>query len=77
MASINALLHLDMTGLPPLEREHDGYLMVWIVQSNQFTDKEGVRLNYCRLFLNAVTLSDLTVTNGKYLDNGKLKAPPL
>jgi hypothetical protein len=76
LASINASLHLDMTGLPPLEREHDGFIMDWIVQSNKFTDKEVVRLNYCRLFLNAVTLSDLTVTNGKYLDNGKLKGAP-
>jgi hypothetical protein len=76
LASINASLHLDMTGLPPLEREHDGFIMDWIVQSNKFTDKEVVRLNYCRLFLNAVTLSDLTATNGKYLDNGKLKGAP-
>jgi ribonuclease HI len=72
LASTKAALHLDATGLPPLEREHDGYIMEWIVHSNLFEDKEVVRLNYCRLFLNAVTLSDLTTTDGKYLDNGKL-----
>jgi hypothetical protein len=76
LASINAGLHLDVTGLPPLEREHDGYIMEWIIQSDRFTDKEVVRLNYCRLFLNAVTLSDLTATNGKLLDIGKLNGEP-
>jgi hypothetical protein len=49
LASINAKIHLDVTGLPPLEQEHDGYIMEWIVQSHQFTDKKVVRLNYCRL----------------------------
>ncbi len=76
LASINAVLHVDTTGIPPLEREHDGYMMEWIVRSKQFTDKEVVRLNFCRLFLIAVTLSDLTVTDGKYLDNRKLQGNP-
>ena len=76
LASINAALHVDVTGLPPLEREHDGYLMERIIQSQQFTDKDIVRLNYCRLFLNAVTLSDLTDTSGKHLDAGKLNGTP-
>ncbi len=76
LASINAAIHLDAPGLPPLEREHDGYIMEWIVHSHQFTDKEIVRLNYCRLFLNAVTLSDLTMTNGRQLDLGKLEGAP-
>lgn len=33
-------------------------------------------MNYCRLYLNAVTLSDLTVTSGRCLDNGKLHGSP-
>jgi hypothetical protein len=69
-------LHLDVTGLPPLEKEHGGYIMEWIIESDKFTDKEVVRLNYCRLFLNAFTLSDLTATNGKLLDIGKLNGTP-
>ena len=76
LASINAALHLDVTGLPPLEREHDGYIMEWIVQSDRFKDKEIIRLNYCRLFLNAITLSDLSDTIGTSLDLGKLNGAP-
>jgi hypothetical protein len=76
LASINAALHLDVTGLPPLEREHDAYIMDVIVQSRQFTDNEIIRLNYCRLFLNAITLSDLTDTTGNHLDQGKLTGEP-
>ena len=67
---------MDQTGQPPLEREHDGYIMEWIVHSNHFTDKEIARLNYCRLFLNATTLSDLTNTTGDYLDPSKLRGAP-
>jgi hypothetical protein len=76
LASINAALYLDITGLAPLEREHDGCIMEWVVQSNHFTDMEVVRLNYCRLYLNAVTLSDLTETYGDTLDIGKLNGVP-
>lgn len=50
LASINAEMHLDSTGLLQLEREHDGYIMEMIVQSQQYTDKETIRLNYCWLF---------------------------
>jgi hypothetical protein len=74
-SSINAAIHLDVTGFPPLEREHDGFIMGWIVQSHQYTDKEVVRLNNYQL-LNAVTQSDLTATNGRHLDPGKLEGAP-
>ena len=76
LASIKASLHFGTTGLPSLEREHDGFIMEWVIQSQQFTDKEITRLNYCRLFLNAITLSDLTTTKGDKLDIGKLKGEP-
>lgn len=76
LACINTEMHLDSTGLPPLEREHDGYIMEMILQSQQYTDKEIIRLNYCRLFLNAIMLSDLTDTSGPRLDNGKLCGAP-
>ena len=72
----NAAIQVDSTGQPQLERKHDGYIMECIVQSQQFSEKEIVRLNYCRLFLNAVTISDLTSTRGDRLDPGKLVGQP-
>ena len=41
----NAAIQVDSTGLPQLERKHDGYIMECIVQSQQFSEKEIVRLN--------------------------------
>jgi hypothetical protein len=50
--------------------------MEWIVQSNWFTEKEIVSLNYCRLFLNIVTLSDMTNAIGDAIDPGELEGNP-
>jgi hypothetical protein len=47
-----------------------------IINSKQFTDKEIKRLNYCRLHLQAVTLSDLTKANGTHLDPAMLQGQP-
>ena len=44
-----------------------------ILQSNQFTPAQIRMLNYCRLYLGAVTLADLTIPNGVALDQAKLK----
>jgi hypothetical protein len=46
-----------------------------IQHSKKFTDSEVRQLNYCRLFLNAITLSDITHTTGTRLD-GNSKAIP-
>jgi ribonuclease HI len=69
-------LTFEPLGIPQLERAHDGYLMEWIIQSNWFTEKEIVSLNYCRLFLNVVTLSDMTNAIGDAIDPGKLEGNP-
>jgi hypothetical protein len=68
LASISVSLQLDDPCVPPTQREHDCYLMDMIIQSKQFTPAEIRKLNYCRLFLQAVTLSDITKPNGMELD---------
>jgi hypothetical protein len=47
-----------------------------IQNSHQFTDARVKRLNYCRLFLKAVTLSDISHTTGTRLDMCKLEGRP-
>jgi hypothetical protein len=76
LASIKASLHLNDTGLPALEREHDGFIMEWIIQS-QVHDKEISRSKYCPLYLNAITLSDLRTAKGDRLDTRKLNGDSL
>jgi hypothetical protein len=42
-----------------------------ILESGQFTKAQVRRLNFCRLYLQAVTLSDITDANGTELDHSK------
>ena len=72
LAKIDASFQLDDDGIPPLEREHDCYIMDQCIQSAQFKPAEIRAINYCRLYLGAVTLSDLTNTTGDRLDHAKL-----
>ena len=72
LAFINAGLQLDNTGVAPLERRHDEFIMDRILSSKKFNRSEIKRLNYCRLFLGALTISDLATTGGNQLDHAKL-----
>ncbi|KAI2510304.1 hypothetical protein MHU86_4028 [Fragilaria crotonensis] len=74
--SIGAYIQVDNTGIPPLEREHDQYIMEEVVTSGQFNAAEIKKINYCRLYLRAVTVSDLTTTKGDQLDHSKLTGEP-
>jgi hypothetical protein len=68
LASISASIQLDDPCVPQPQRENDQYIMDIILQSNQFKPAEVRRLNYCRLYLNVVTLADITKPNGFDLD---------
>jgi len=48
----------------PKARKNDKYIMDLIIQSNRFSPKQIKLLNYCRLFLNVLLLSDLTEPDG-------------
>ena len=62
--------------IPPLQREHDSYIMDHILQSNHYTKAEVRKLNYCRLYLQVVTVSDLTTTDGLSIDPHLLHGLP-
>ena len=64
MADINATIELDETGVPSVQRQADKHIMDQILESNKFTAAQIRRLNYCRLFLQAITLSDITDASG-------------
>lgn len=65
---INGTIELDNVYVPRTERLHDIHLMDSILRSEQFTAPEIRQLNYCRLYLQVVTLSDITLANGNLLD---------
>jgi hypothetical protein len=68
LSSIDAMLYLDEPSIPRVQRESDQHLMDMILASRQFKPGEIRRLNYCRLYLQAITLSDITKPNGTELD---------
>ena len=76
LASVDAWLETDEPCVAPLERVNDDYIMERIVKSGKFSPAQIRTANYCRLFLGAVTLSDLTTTTGKYLDQAKVAGRP-
>ncbi|KAI2497104.1 hypothetical protein MHU86_17421 [Fragilaria crotonensis] len=73
LSSIGAHLIVDSFLPPPLQRLHDFNLVDAIQESAKFTASEILRrLNYCRLYLNAMTASDIAKPNGRLLDHCKL-----
>ena len=69
---VRAWIDVDSPGIAPMERENDQYIMEVVLRSNKFKPAQIRVINYCRLYLGAITLADLTTPNGLYLDNAKL-----
>ena len=61
-------IQLATESVPAPQREHDSYIMDWILASNHYTLAEIPRLNYCWLYLNVVTVSDLAMPDGLHID---------
>jgi hypothetical protein len=76
LSAIDGFIELDHYFLPPTQRERDVYLMDMVLQSDTFTSKEICTLNFCRLYLQAVTLSDICLADGVTLDPQMLLGKP-
>ena len=72
LATTSMSLELDNAYIPARQRENDMHLMDVILASKKFTEAEIRRLNYCRLFLKATTIADITMIDGKSLDRGQV-----
>jgi hypothetical protein len=68
LSQIDARIMLDKHYIAPLQREYDEYLMPRIMESAVFTDKALHIINCFRLYINVVTVSDLTTACGSFLD---------
>ncbi len=72
LAHIDGALELTATHIQPLQRTGDSFLMDRACNSGLFTAAELKRLNYCRLYLNVLTLSDVTDAKGNRFSPGIL-----
>jgi hypothetical protein len=61
-------IELDEAYLLKREREHDWHIMDAIVQCGLFSPAEIRQLNYCRLYLQVSTISDLATAQGESID---------
>ena len=73
LATIRANIVIEDFVTPALQRLHDFVIMDAVQASGLFSDAEIRRINYCRLYLQAETVSDIFTESGKCLDPSKLK----
>ena len=76
LASLQAGIELDDPCIPAPQRQGDSYIMDYVLESKQFSVAEIRHINYCRLYLQAITISDLATAEGSELDNSKLHGQP-
>ena len=67
---IDGKLRLDTAFVPEIQRVNDSYIMDHILERGSFTKRQIKRINYCRLYLQAVTVSDIATATGAALAPG-------
>lgn len=76
LKKIGATIEVDETGVVPLQRVNDAYIMTLIIESGRFTPSQVIFLNYCREFLQVTTIAELTTADGETLDRAMLLGTP-
>jgi exonuclease III len=75
LGDVDGSIEMDNPVLP-IQRHHDSYIMDHVLASGKFTDKEICQINYCRLHLQVLTVSDIAMLHGQCLDRSKLHGDP-
>jgi hypothetical protein len=68
LASIDAKIELDNDYIPSLQRQNDEHIMDRIIRSKAFLPHDIKRINYCRMYLQITTVSDMCMADGIHLD---------
>ena len=76
LASIRANIELTHPFLPEPQRENDVFLMDVAIRHAKFRPVELRRINYCRMFLNVVLLSDITTAGGDKIETAMYHGNP-
>lgn len=70
LSEADAELEVDQAHLYPPQRQNDQHLMDIAYESGRFTLKEQKLINYCRLYLQVTTVSDITNLQGNSIQPG-------
>ena len=70
LGEIQGSMQIAGTHIQPLERHGDQYIMDLVLASDQFKPVEVKFVNYCRLYLRVLTISDLCNASGTHLAEG-------
>ena len=76
LAMTQTLIQIEDPCIPPMQREHDEYVMDFILNCNHYTPVEIRKLNYCHLYLEMVTVLDFTLPCGTIMDVDKAGCNP-
>jgi hypothetical protein len=66
--SISGSIEVDDAIVYPPQRIHDCYLMDSVLAAPNFSPKQIRLIHYCRIYLQVLTLSDITLANGTHID---------
>jgi hypothetical protein len=67
---IQGTLRLDRPSIPEIQRVNDSFIMDHVLERGNFSSKDIQRINYCRLYYQAVTVSDISNASGTSLCPG-------
>ena len=68
LKDVSGKLIINDTLIAPLQRTHDGFIMDKALHSGKFKPAALRRLNYCRLYLNVLLMSDIASPCGNEID---------
>ena len=68
LSSTRSILELKEDFVVPKQREEDTFLMTITLESQKFKPAQLRRLNYCRMYLNVLLLSNITTAKGDYIE---------
>ena len=75
LAETKTTIEVDDPCIVPVQRVNDKHIMDFVLQQ-KFTKGELRRINYCRLYLDVHTISDIATACGRYLSKGLLLGRP-
>jgi len=68
LISIGATIEVDNDYILPVQRENDAYLMDLVMDSKRFSVTQIAYINWCRLYLQILTVSDMAQANGLWIN---------
>lgn len=69
---IDGSIHLDYNYIPPAQRNGDQHIMDLFVQDTVFSNHKKQLINCCRLYLQAITITDISNVTGTHIKQDML-----